>query len=602
MIPRSKAVGLRQAAVLLTIGAVGVIFMDAALGVFTLGGAHGAKGAVVVGVNGVAAVVGFWAARVWGRSSPGGSRGGFATEWTIPVINAVLTFLIPYVVLPIEAVVAWIRIGNGQRDLVPDPSDRALVEAEYDAAVAAWQQRIQSFENAEQRRYASVDIWYPVPLSPTSRLICAFGGSSIGWAAALTTLGASLFGSGRRLAIGDLSRRTTTSALLDVANELGVSSVVASIPSSDRRVRLLAGLGWNDLTNLIVEVAHSEKQNPDESRRERQEDRAVLREIADCLSPEKPVSIARLRDALRVVVGVDPGSSIDVDEYDRLSRLYNEVQRQHGGVMERVTHLERMLRQLEILDGQTDGSSDDADVSPDRFQLQVVEIDKQADELDNEFLVDVVFQLLLRRIRTGDVREDILVILGADYINRSALESLSTYAERESLRVLLFFEHLRDDAIQVIGNGGAAALFFALPNHREAQEAVEFVGSNYKWVESSHTRSAGDSLTKTWTEEESQTQSTSRGFPTGSSQGTSHTVGNSFSESFGTSNEYSTGETRVREAVIDAEVLQGIPATSAIWVEIRPQGGRFVANVDCHPQITFAPRVSSQPRALTQAG
>lgn len=603
LVPRAQAVGLRQAAVMLTVGAVGVLIMDSALGVFSVGGAHGAKAALVIIVNAVAAVVAFRAARVWGRSRPGGRTSTTSSEWVIPIVNAVITFFIPFLVLPVEAIAAWVRIGNGKRDLVPDPGDAQMVETEYNAAVAAWQERIASFEAAERRRFETVDVWYPVCVPANSRIVCAFGGSSVGWAAALATLGTSLIGAGQRIAIGDLSRRRTTGPLIDLATQLGCSAVVASIPASDSTVDLLAGLNWNDLTTLIVEVAHSEKQNPDESRRESQEDRAVLREIAECLQPGKKISISRLRDALRVVVGIDPGPTIEVDEFDRLSRLYNEVQRQHGGVMERVTQLERMLRELQILDSApTEPSSTPAvQPGPAEFPLEVLGIDKLADELDNEYLVDVVFQLMLRRVRGGHLERDVLIILGADRINRGALESLATYAERENLKVLLFFEHLREDAIEIIGNGGAAALFMALPNHKEAQEASEFIGANYRWVESSHTRSMGESATQTWGSEQSESQSMSRGFPTGSSQGYTQSTGQSYNESFGKSNEYSTGESRVREAIIDVEVLQGLAATSAVWVEIRQQGGRFTANVDCHPQITFAPRVSSQPRALTQS-
>ena len=65
------------------------------------------------------------------------------------------------------------------------------------------------------------------------------------------------------------------------------------------------------------------------------------------------MSVARLREAFLVVQGADVpvGGSVAADEYDRLSRLYNDVQRQHGGVLERITRIERALRDFAVLDG-----------------------------------------------------------------------------------------------------------------------------------------------------------------------------------------------------------------------------------------------------------
>jgi hypothetical protein len=153
----------------------------------------------------------------------------------------------------------------------------------------------------------------------------------------------------------------------------------------------------------------------------------------------------------------------------------------------------------------------------------------------------------------------------------------------------------------MIGAGGAAAAFFALGNHKEAKEASDFIGAGYRWVESQHTRSEGDSLTRTFGVESggSQTQTTNQ--PMGGSSSQSVSMGTSYSSSFGKSKEYSTSDQRVREAVLEPEVIQGLPATGMIWVEVRSKGQRIAANVDCNPQITFAPRVSRQPRALPSA-
>jgi len=352
-----------------------------------------------------------------------------------------------------------------------------------------------------------------------------------------------------------------------------------------------------------VEVLYTAHESVAESRQGRMDDRALVREVAECLDPLRPASFARLRQALLVVqgsTGTQGDGAVTPEEFDKLSQLYNQVQRQHGGVMERVTRIERTLRGFDkFADGGTTGRQSLVVGGPgtSELRLQIVGVDKRLDNLDHDRLVDLVFQLLVRRLRTGAIAAHVLIVLGADRIRGAALESLAEMAVQDKLKLFLFFEHLREDAIQMIGGGGAAAAFFALGNHREAKEASDFIGAGYKWVESQHTRSEGDSLTRSWGEESGSSSSETRAHPQGSST-TSTSTGSSYSQTFGKSNEYSKSEQRVREVVVDSEVIQGLPVTGMIWVEVRDKGQRVVANVDCHPQLTSAPRVAGQPRAF----
>ena len=600
LVPRTEAAGLRTAAILATVGGVGVIIMDSALGVYRVGGAQGAAKVVVYVVNFLAAVVAFWAARAWQRSRPGADLGRNASlgrKDLVPFINAVAAFFVPEVVLPVEAVIGWARVLKGKQELVPDPADSKRADEEYATSVTAWQNRIAQFEAAERRRFDSANVWFPVPFSGTARMVCVFGGTDISWTAALSTLGASLLGGGARIMIGDLSRRRTTGVLRDLCSHAGRPLARVTLPGSEGTEDIFAGLSWPDLSTVLAEVLHAAQGDADVSRRERQEDRAVMREVAACLEPDGPVSVARLREALLVVQGADVpvGGSVAADEYDRLSRLYNDVQRQHGGVLERITRIERALRDFEVLDGSGRESAGQGPaperVLPPRGEssLRIIEVDKQSDDLDSDRLVDLLFQLLLRHVRKGSAQADVLIVLGADRLRRGALESLMSSAESERIRVLLFFEHLREDAVELIGGGGAVAAFFALGNHREAKEASEFIGASYKWVESQHTKSAGESLTSTWSEETSHSASW---------QAQTDTRGRSYSEAFGTNKDYSVGEQRVREAVMEPEVIMGLPVTGMICVEVLPGGRRVAANVDCNPQVVFGSRVAREPRAL----
>lgn len=602
-IPQVEAAGLRAAVMLATVGAVGIVIMDSALGVFSIGGAHGATAVAVYLVNLVAAVIAFHAARAWQRSGAGAdlTRGtSLGRKDVIPFVNAVVTFLIPYIVLSLEAVIGWFRILKGKQVLVPDPADSRRADEEYAAALSAWQDRITQFEAAERRRYESVDMWFPVPLSSTARMICVFGGIDISWDSVLCTLGASLLGNGARIMIGDLSRRHTTGVLRYLCGQAGMPLARVTLPGGEGLESVLAGLDWIDLSTILVEVLHSAQADADVSRRERQEDRAVIREVARCLDRDGAVSITRLREALLVVQGAaGKDDVIGPTEYDRLSRLYNDVQRQHGGVLERITRIERALRDFDVLDD-TPAPTGQAGIPADRpgapgspragdGSLEIIEVEKQSDDLDNDRLVDLLFQLLLRQVRKDARKADVLIVLGADRIRRAALESLIRTAEHEEIGVLLFFEHLRDDAVELIGTSGGAAAFFKLGNHKEAKEASDFIGAQFTWVESQHTKSTSESLNSSWNE---QTGETFGPGPGGSSRG------RSYSESYGKSTDYSTSEQRVREAVVEPEVLMGLPVTGMIYVEVLPGGRRVAASVDCNPEVARGPRVARQPRAL----
>jgi hypothetical protein len=517
---------------------------------------------------------------------------------------AVLSFFIPPVGLLVQAVLA--RSNPLLRQLqVPDPKDLAAAQREQERAVADWQRRVSEFEQSEQKRMNEADRWFPVVPSPGSHLICAFGGSSLTWAFALGTIGASMLGSRRRVCIVDVSRRKSVDGLWELARRQGYVVYPESLPSDTPVLPAFEGMTWESLTTVLSEVSHSAQRDAAVSRHERQGDRAVLREVAGCLDQQAPVSISRLEAALHVVgsAGVSQGDgTLSDEEYDRLSVLYNDVQRQHGGVMERVTRLERMLRGLHVME-ETERSQ--AARRPDSgASLRVASIDKSAGELDSEILSDLFFQLLLNSMRDGTVAADFLILVGADRVSRNSLETLGTYAEREQVPTLLFFEHLRDDAVQVIGGGGAAAVFFALANHHEAQEATNFIGNQYKWIESQRTRAYSESVTRSRSNEKSEnvSESYTRGFSGADSMfhsteqhGT--TVGESLSEAIARSEEYSTSEQRVREAVVEPEVLMGLPVTGMICVEVQPDGRRMAANVDCHPKINYIGRVSKEPRS-----
>ena len=152
LIPRSQATGLKTAAIGATAGTVGVFVLDSELGVFS-GGTKGTVATVaVVFINLLAAILAFWVARVWRRSSSGGSPGedlGVVRGNLLPAIIALACLLLPYIVLPIEAFVAWRQIWREGDASVPDPREVVRAEADHRREVFAWQQRIADFDANE---------------------------------------------------------------------------------------------------------------------------------------------------------------------------------------------------------------------------------------------------------------------------------------------------------------------------------------------------------------------------------------------------------------------------------------------------------------------
>jgi hypothetical protein len=534
----------------------------------------------MLGVMGVlGALVAFWAAlkRYGNRLLP-------------IIIFTVTGLLFGYISLLVEAFFVYRTPSSHQPELM-DPKAIAKADREHAEVVEQWRQRITAFEEAERRRVATADLWYPVPVPPATRLVCAFGGTTNSWAVALLTLGGSLLGSGKRVLIGNLSRRDSTGPLAKLAEACGLTVQRAEIGSRSAHT-LFAGLSWADLTDLLVEVANARQRDADLARKERQLDRAVLREVAQCLDESAPTSIRRLGNALKVIQGRRVAEDFSNEEEDRLTGLYNDVQRQHGDVLDRVIRLGLFLSDLEVLDAQPASTNGPIETAP----LQLVSVDRRSQALDNELLVDAVFQLLLYGIRTQSSASDVLIVLGTDRISAQQLEMLSEMATQENLQVFLWFEHLRDDAVSLLGTGGAAACFFALTNPREAAAAVEFVGSGYKWIESQRSRSVSESITKTSGTETGTSMSFTVSQPMGSSQTSGESMGTSLSEALGSSQEFSSSEQRVKEELLEPQVLMGLPVTCMIHVEVGQGGTRRIANVDTNPQLTFANRVAAAPR------
>ncbi len=627
-IPRSQATGLRTAAISAAAGTVGVLVLDSELGVFSFGGAKGAATTIaLILVNLLAAILAFWVARVWRRSASAvepGEELGAVQQKLLPAVIALASFLLPYIVLPIETFVAWRQIWLEGASLVPHPQEARQAETDYQKQVAAWQHDILTFEAAQKDRVEATDLWYPVPLSPAVRTTCIFGGTADSWKAVLATVGASLLGCGERVVVGDLSRRHATDTLCDLCASAGVAVDETTFPGGAVAAELSGDLSWSELSTVLAEVMYPQR-DPGASRQSRQDDRSIILEVAECLDADGAVSVGRMRSALLVVLGREHAHGehrFEPAERGHLTALSKRVRQERGGELERILRIERALRTLEALDRHeprdddrargvrlprfdpAGGVATDAPIAEGRRErLTVIRVDKQAADLEYEWLVDLLIQLLIRRVQRGWAQTDVLAILGADDISANKLESLLTQAEQERIRVLLFFKRLREDAIAIMGagGGGSTTAFLTLGDHREADAASQFIGTKPEWVLAQQTRAEGESHTSTTGQAETTSVTGTIGLPFSSSIGLSRATGRSSGESVGQSSEHTLGEQLMHVPAVRPDVLMGLPTASMIYVEVLA-GRRTTTNIDCGPRLAGEPRVAVQPRAAATDG
>jgi hypothetical protein len=608
MITRATAGGVPRAAAAAFATAAAVLILDSTLHAFSIGEAQGAAVVLAVAIADVlAAVVAFRVVRIWRRfaQAPASDEPGVGQPLLVPAIAAFVGFYVPYVVLLIAAFLLWHQALQAEGHLVADPKALATARARHEQVVSAWRERIREHDAEQQRRIDAMDVWYPAELSRSTHMTCVFGGTADSWSALLATLGASLLGTGEHVAICDLSRRVAVDMLCSMARDAGYAVRETVLGDAAGVIDLLAERDWLELSSILAEVLHAAQRDPDMSQRERTEDQEVIREIAECLDADGRVTIARLRSALLAVTRPDVADKGDHElsrhERDRLLGAFAGASSVHATTIERMVSIERALRSMEILERSPPGAATQDDVGRARgaaADLLVVGIDKRVDRLERERSTDLLFELMLRRVQSGHAEMSVLIVLGADCIAQQPLKSLLAHAERQKITVLLFFESLKQQAIDLLGSGGAAAAFLALGNRHEAEEASEFIGSEHRWAMVQEQFTTSVSSTETYGREESLSTQATIGFPASMSIGASSSSGRSYSEAFGRGTEHSHTVQDVESKLVTPAVLMGLQSerrlTEMIYVEALSSGRRKIFNVDCNPQRAGGPRVAER--------
>jgi hypothetical protein len=610
MITRARAGGVPRAAAEAFATAVAVLILDSTLHAFSIGEAHGAAEVLTLAiVNVLAAVVAFRVVRVWRRFAHAltSDEPGAGQPLLVPAVAAFAGFYVPYVVLLIAAFLLWRQALQTEGHLVADPKALASARAGYEQAVSAWRERIRERDAERQRRIDAMDLWHAVELSRSTRMTCVFGGTADSWAALLTTLGASLLGTDEHVAICDLSRRAAVDMLCNAGRGAGYAVHETVLGDAAGVIDLLAERNWLELSSILAEVLHAAQRDPDMSQRERTEDQEVIREVAACLDADGRVTIARLRSALLTVTCLDVAGNSDHElsrhERDRLLGAFAGAASAHARTIERMVSIERALRGMEVLERSPPHAAIQGDAGHGtgaEADLLVVGIDKQAGRLERERSTDLLFELMLRRVQGGHAEMSVLIVLGADCIAQQQLKSLLAHAERQKITVLLFFESLKQQAIDLLGSGGAAAAFLALGNRQEAEEASDFIGSEHRRAMVQEQFTTSESATETYAREESISAKATIGFPANVSIGASSSTGRSYSEAFGRGTEHSRTVQDVERKLVTHDVLMGLQSerhlTELIYVEVLSGGRRKVFKLDCNPQRADRPLVAERTR------
>lgn len=484
----------------------------------------------------------------------------------------------------------------------------------YQQEHQAWAMAKWEHQQRQLARLAATPEWAALrPRRPLDRLD-VYGGGSYGWEALITGAGASLLASGVQLTIVDLTRDAVAAELTQLAEVRGHATDVLVLPEHAEDLDLFGDLAPETVRDVLVEALHGDER--DASHEARSMDARIIGALCESLDP--PLSLARLCAGLRVLLRQEsppgPDGELTVEEYRRVGALFGETVRRSAEP--RMVALESRLHHLRLLGRRAGWRS----LGGPGAQLRVVAIGEGGSELVEDVLAHLLLQLLVHTTRrdpefggrpaTGAAGRVVMVV-GADPLRRRHLERLDQLSRQRGLRLVFMFRHLRDEAVELLGGGGAA-MFMRLGNAREAASAAEFIGREHRFVLHQLTRSTGESVTHTLTESVTDTIGSNTGqtrtdllrvllpLPVSNSytagKTSSRAWGSSRSRATGTSTSESPGQQRVHEFAVEPHVLQQLPETAFLFVD-HAGGGRGPRATlgDCNPDIVTLPNVSAEP-------
>jgi hypothetical protein len=495
--------------------------------------------------------------------------------------------------------------------------------AKYKDDWQAWRASMESWNAGERARIDKADLWYPVTPEPSVSRIDVFGGTSDGWAALVTTLGGSLLASDRFVLLLDLSEHDVSSDLVTMTKSRGMPIDVLDLPSGQGYAQMLAGLGSEDVAEILAEAVNTSRESG--SVELRTLDAALIQSVTDRL--EGGITFGKIGAGLQVLrrtydpIGTDSALLSD-SELLSLSAYVDAA----GQDDQTQRELQFLINSIDLLVGSEALAW--AQGSPEGFWRRgALVIRTSHQNARRKELADrVLVQILLRHLREAGGRSAegaaTLIIVGCDQLGLKSLESLSQMARRAGTKTVLVMEHLRGDLVQLLGGSDSASIIMRLGNAQEAAAAAEHIGRGHKFVMNQISRQLSDASTegesKTWGATGTVTQSSSLGGgkSSGDSGGSGHrnwmsstsvSRSDSWSRtvSWSTTNTVTDGATvsRVYEFAVEPTQIQSMPMTAFVFVG-SSSGQRHVVAADCNPGISLLDRVAritTGPRASVPA-
>lgn len=485
------------------------------------------------------------------------------------------------------ALLVWLLAFQAGRDLT---RAQERIRGAYEQARAGWEARNAAFEEAQRHALEQMYEWSAAAPSPGTRRIDVVGGTSYGWEALLTVLGGSLLSTRGTMTLVDFTGEALGDELISLAEQTRRSVHVTGFPSGLRELDLLSGLSARELVDLLVEAMYGAGDAGD--RADRHRDTMLLGELCEVLGED--VTIGRLVAGLRVLTD-RPGQPAlsEVECALILSLMPEEARRQAHHDLRR---LESLLRPLVPLGA--------AESVPPPAVLTCLVADRDGRSAQHELFKDLLVQWLIRRVSREAVRGGSIVLVGADEVHHRQIERLGTLCERRGIRLVLFFAHLREESLHALGGGEVA--FMRLGNHREAQQAAEFIGRQHKFVLSGLTRTLGGNETHTLADTEggAETEGGSEG-SRGEGKSLLKTRSRNWSRtrSWSQTQSVATGSTwsdaasaeRVYEYAVEPRVLQDLPDYALLLVKGEGRGS-VVQAVECNPEIVTLPSMTMDPQ------
>jgi hypothetical protein len=490
--------------------------------------------------------------------------------------------------------------------------ERHARRAAYEQAHSEWQRAISAQDSAEQKRLTEAMHWFPLDLRAATGRVDVFGGSGNGRAVLFATMGASLIAAGNRVTLLDFTEESIGHPLSVLMHEWGGPVTTIELPEDLAVLDLLAGLSVQDAAELLASAVHSDRGGDDHN--DRRDLAADLLVAVLSRLDEQPI-VARLVAGLRTLnntYDLRTESALADEEVARLVTASHDLV-----IGERVKdELRSLISRLQLLvpSGRPDPRQSGSPFAPfEGTGLTIYSTTAAESERQKELLDRLLVALSIRAIRLGigdGTAPVVLVVAGADNLDKSTLESLARHARNSGTRLVYMFDHLRDDARVLLGGPHSASVLMQLGNAEEAAAAATFLGRGHRFVLSQVSRQQGTTTTvgggTSVTEQasESVTEGVNRGGSRqGSNWGTQKSRTESESMSWSTNTSWSLADSRtdgqidarVYEFTVEPTEIQALPPTAFALVD-NTDGHRRIAMGNCDPRISELDRVATQPR------